>query len=416
MNQVEKKVLDEINIHEMVDYIKELISIKSLTGDEKKAQDNVASKLESIGMQVDTWRLDLDNLGEHPDFSMEVDRKEGYGVVGVTGGNTGKSLILNGHIDVVPVGEVSNWDYPPWQGTVKDGKIHGRGSVDMKSGLASAIYAVKAIRDAGVKLKGKVIIESVVGEEDGGIGTLSCVLRGYKSDGAVIMEPTQLKIAPAQAGALCFKITVQGQSAHACVREEGVSALEKFIPIHNALLELEKKRNKRVNDPLYANYELPIPLNMGKVQCGYWPSSVPETLIVEGRYGVAVGEDIELAKKEFTDALDNVVKTDPWLREHPPKVEWWGGQFKPARIPISDPIVKDVMASYNEVSGDSPVLEGVTYGSDMRHLVNVGDTPSVLFGPGDVRDSHKPNEAVRIDDLEITVKTLALTILRFCGY
>ena len=415
MNQLEKQALDSININEMVEYIRELISIKSITGDEKEAQENVAAKLKSIGMKVDTWSLDLDEISKHPDYSTEVDRTEGIGVVGVTGGDEGKTLILNGHIDVVPAGDESNWDSPPWAGTVKDGKIIGRGSVDMKGGLSCAIYAVKAIKDAGIKLKGKVIIESVIGEEDGGIGALACVLRGYKADGAIIMEPTELKLAPAQAGALCFRITVHGLSAHACVREEGVSALEKFIPIHNSLIALEKKRNKRVENPLYQNFELPIPLNMGKVQTGYWPSSVPETLVVEGRYGIDVEEDIEAAQKEFTDALDEVVQADPWLKEHPPTMEWWGGQFKPANIPVSDPIVKTVLSAYEDTTGVPPELEGVTYGSDMRHLVNVGNTPTVLFGPGDVRDSHKPNEAVLIKDLETTVRTLVLSILRFCG-
>ena len=416
MNQVEKRVLDSIDIDEMVGYICELISIPSMTGDEKEAQENVAAKLKSIGMEVDKWSLDLEELSKHPDYSIEVDRKEGTGVVGILGGDGGKSLILNGHIDVVPAGDESNWDNPPWQGTAKDGKVMGRGSVDMKGGLACAIYAVKAIRDAGVVLKGKVIIESVVGEEDGGIGALACVLRGYRADGAIIMEPTELKVAPAQAGALCFKITVHGLSAHACVREEGVSALEKFIPIHNALIELEKRRNERVDDPLYSNFKLPIPLNIGKVQTGNWPSSVPETLVADGRYGIEVDEDIESAQKEFTDALDAVVQADPWLREHPPKMEWWGGQFKPASIPVSDPIVETVVSAFSDTTGKSPELEGVTYGSDMRHLVNIGDTPTLLFGPGDVRDSHKPNEFVLIKDLKTTVRTLALSILRFCGY
>jgi acetylornithine deacetylase len=286
----------------------------------------------------------------------------------------------------------------------------------MKGRLVCAVYAVKAIRDSGINLKGKVIIQSVIGEEDGGIGTLACILRGYTGDGAIIMEPTELKLAPAQAGALCFRITVNGLSAHACVREEGISALEKFILIHERLIELEKERNRRVNNPLYSAFELPIPLNMGKVETGNWPSTVPETLVVEGRYGIMIDEDVKSAKKEFTDALDSVVQSDPWLKKHPPKMEWWGGQFNPASIPVSDPIVETVASAYSDTTENSPVFEGVTYGSDMRHLVNVGDTPTILFGPGDVRDSHKPNEFVKIEDLETTVRTLALTILRFCRY
>jgi acetylornithine deacetylase len=416
VNQIEKQVLENINTQEMIEYLQELISIQSVTGEEKPAQINIAQKLESIGMTVDYWSLDLEELSKHPDYSIEVDRTEGHGVVGSIGGQEGKSLILNGHVDVVSPGNESNWTYPPWQGTIKDGRIFGRGSVDMKGGLACAIYAVIAIMDSGVKLKGKVLIQSVISEEDGGIGTLATILRGYKGDGAIIMEPTELKIAPSQAGALCFRITVKGLSAHACVREEGVSALEKFILIHERLIGLEKERNSRVNNQLYSGFKLPIPLNMGKVQTGNWPSTVPETLVAEGRYGVMIDEDVDSAKKEFIDALNSVVQSDPWLKRNPPQLEWWGGQFNPASIPVGDPIVKTMASAYRDTTGNSPVFEGVTYGSDMRHLVNVGDTPTILFGPGNVRDSHKPDESVKIEDLMITVKTLALVILRFCGY
>lgn len=416
MNEIEKSVLDSIDVNGLIDYLCELIAIPSTTGNEKKAQENIATKLESFNIKVDKWDIDLEELKKHPDYSAEVERDNAVGVVGIWGGNSGRSLILNGHIDVVPAGDESNWDHPPWKGTIIDGKIMGRGSVDMKGGLVAAIYAIKAIQDSGVNLKGKVILESVIGEEDGGIGALATTLRGYTADGAVIMEPTELKIVPAQAGALCFRIKVNGLSAHACVRAEGVSALEKFILIHDALLDLEKTRNRRVTDPLYAGYELPIPLNMGKVQAGNWPSTVPETLIAEGRYGIAVGEDLDKAKKEFIDVLNNVVNSDPWLSEHPPEMEWWGGQFKPGSVPVTDPIVETVKAAYLDVAGEEPVLEGVTYGSDMRHLINLGKTPTVLFGPGDVRDCHRPNEAVVIEDLVTTVKALALIILRFCGY
>jgi len=417
MNKVEQKVLDRINFDEMLEYLCELIAVPSITGDEKKAQENIAAKLASIGMKVDKWDIDLEELAKHPDYSSEGVRKNAVGVVGMLGEESGgKSLILNGHIDVVPPGDESNWDYPPWKGTLIDGKVMGRGSVDMKGGLTCGIYAIKAIQDAGIKLKGKVILESVIGEEDGGIGALATTLRGYTADGAVIMEPTELKLSPAQAGALNFKIKINGLSAHACVREEGVSALEKFIPLYHALMKLEQRRNKRVTDPLYKSFKLPIPLNMGKVQTGNWPSSVPENLLLEGRYGVAVDEDITSAKQEFTDTLNSVVEADLWLKEHPIEMEWRGGQFKPANIPVSDPVVQTVKEAYVDTVGDEPILEGVTYGSDMRHLVNVGKTPTLLFGPGDVRNCHTPNEAVPISELETTVKVLALTILRFCGY
>ena len=130
--------------------------------------------------------------------------------------------------------------------------------------------------------------------------------------------------------------------------------------MYNALIELEKQRNQRVTDPLYAGYDLPIPLNMGKVQGGNWPSTVPESLVLEGRYGIAVDEDMEEAKKEFVNTLDKVVEADPWLREHPLEMEWWGGQFKSARVSVSDPIVQTVKTSYEDIVGEPPMLEGVT--------------------------------------------------------
>jgi len=416
LNDLEKRVLDAIDHDGLLDYLCELISIRSLTGEEGEAQRNVSEKMADIGLEVDSWVLDLESLRGHPDFSMEVDREEGMGVVGVYGEDRGgRSLILNGHVDVVPPGDESNWSYPPWKAIIDSGRVYGRGAVDMKGGLSCALFAVKAIRDAGVQLDGKLIVESVVGEEDGGVGTLASVLRGYTADGGVIMEPTELKIAPAQAGALCFRIKVHGQSAHACVREEGVSAIEKFMPIYAALTKLEKYRNLEVDDPLYSRYSLPIPLNLGKIQAGNWPSTVPESLVLEGRYGIGVGEDIEEARRVFEKTLSETVEADPWLREHRPDMEWWGGQFKPASIPVDDPIALTVDEAYRAITGSKAVYEGVTYGSDMRHLVNVGGTPTVLFGPGDVRTSHRPDEYVSIEDLRTTVNTLALTVLRFCG-
>ncbi len=338
MNDLEKRVLDAIDHDGLLDYLSELISIRSLTGEEGEAQRNVSEKMADIGLEVDSWDLDLETLREHPDFSMEVDRGEGTGVVGVYGEDRGgRSLILNGHVDVVPPGDDSNWSYPPWEATIDSGRVYGRGAVDMKGGLSCALFAVKAIRGTGIQLDGKLMIESVVGEEDGGVGTLASVLRGYTADGGVIMEPTELKIAPAQAGALCFRIKVHGQSAHACVREEGVSAIEKFMPIYAALTKLEKDRNSEVNDPLYSRYSLPIPLNLGKIQAGNWPSTVPESLVLEGRYGIGVGEDIEEARRVFEKTLSETVEADPWLREHRPDMEWWGASSSPRASPSTTP-------------------------------------------------------------------------------
>ena len=415
MNSIEKRVLGYLDAEELLKSVCDLIEIPSVTGAESAAQRLVASKMHEAGLDVDIWEIDLDTLKRNPHFSMGVDRKEGLGVVGTTGGTGGKSLILNGHIDVVSPGDESNWRHPPWKGTLEGGRLYGRGSVDMKGGLCCALHAVKAMREAGVKLSGRLMVESVVGEEDGGVGTLATVLRGYKADGAIIMEPTELKVAPAQAGSHCFRMRIKGLSAHACVREEGVSALDKFMPIYNALMNLEAKRNSEVRDPLYSHYRLPIPLNIGVVKCGAWPSSVPEDMVLEGRYGIGVDEDVFEAHRAFEDAVSATAGLDDWLSNHPPEIEWVGGQFNPARTPRDSMISTTVAKAYENATGSPAIYEGVTYGSDMRHLVNVGNIPTILFGPGDVRLCHRPDENVPVDELLKATRTIALTITRFCG-
>jgi acetylornithine deacetylase len=417
MNAVERRVLEAIDLPGLLRYLSELVAIRSLSGQETPAQESVAAQMERCGLSLDVWELDFAELSRHPAFSIEVERAHGLGVVGSLGEAAGgRSLIFNGHVDVVPAGDEANWRYPPWQGTVAGGRVYGRGALDMKGGLCCALFAAKAIHEAGVKLKGRLLIESVIGEEDGGVGTLAAVLRGYQADGAVVVEPTELIVAPAQAGALNFRVTVPGLSAHGCVREEGVSAIEKFIPLYQALLILEQERNRHFQDPLFARYSLPYPICVGTLQAGNWASSVAESLTFEGRYGVAVGENLKTARILLEKTLAHAAKADPWLRDHPPQLEWWGGQFAPAGIPADDPIVTAVSEALAEVRGYPAHLEGMTYGADMRLLVNEGRTPTVLFGPGDVRQAHRPDEYVPVIDLEIAVQTLALTALRFCGY
>jgi len=416
VERVESRVLDSIDVDGMIEYLCELVSIPSFGGRETDAQRSVAAKLRSIGLEVDVWDIDFDTLRSHPAFSMPIEREEGVGVVGVLGEERGgKSLILNGHIDTVSPGDEANWSHPPLKGTVSGGLVYGRGVADMKGGLCCAIFAAKAIKDAGVKLKGRLSVQSVIGEEDGGVGALATVLRGHTADAAVIMEPTELKMGPAHSGALAFSVTVPGKSAHACVREEGVSAIEKFIPLFNGLRALENQRNEPIDDPLYARYKIPYPINIGTVQGGTWPGSVPESLEFQGRVGVVVGEKVEDARRSVEEAISRVADADSWMREHRPLVEWSGYQFDPASIPMDHPLVETVKEAFTEATGEAAQLEGMTYASDMRHLVNTGRTPTLLFGPGDVRNAHGPDEYVEVDELIAATRTLAMTALRFCG-
>lgn len=421
----ERDVLDAVDEAALVRDLQDLVRIPSLDGDETAAQERVAALMARNGLSIDRWSIDMDQVRSHPSFSAEADRRDALGIVGIVGGagNGGRDLILNAHIDVVPAGEEARWTYGPWAGELAGGYVWGRGALDDKGGIVCALHAASALLKAGARLAGRLLVESVVGEEDGGTGTLAAVLRGHTADAAIVVEPTALAVVPAQAGALNFRLAVEGRAAHGCVREEGVSAFEKFLPLHEALLDLEQRRNERVKvadaaspRPLFGGHRLPIPLSIGVVQAGEWASTVPELLHSQGRYGVAVGESLPAARAELEAAVAAAADADEWLREHRPRVEWWGGQFAPAQTPLDSPVVNVLLDAGAAVCGRDLSIEGVTYGADMRLLVNDGGIPTVLFGPGDVKLAHRPDERVPVEQLVQATRTLALAALRFCGY
>jgi acetylornithine deacetylase len=193
---------------------------------------------------------------------------------------------------------------------------------------------VSALQRCGAPLRGDVLLASVQGEEDGGLGSFATLQRGWRADACVIPEPTSLGVVPANAGALTFRLRIPGLATHASRHLEGISAVGKLWPIWTALLELERVRNEDVH-ALFDRWELPYPICIGTVSSGVWASSVPDLLVAEGRMGVALGEPVEQARRAFEDAVAEACEANPWLRDHPVEVEWWGGQFASGQL--SDP-------------------------------------------------------------------------------
>ncbi|WP_420633210.1 ArgE/DapE family deacylase [Candidatus Palauibacter sp.] len=419
MTPEERRAAEAVDAERLFRLLGDLIAIESVANRETPAQERVAMEMRDIGLETDVWEIDFKRLRRHPAYTADVERHEGLGVVGIMGHTEGRSegrtLILNGHIDVVPAGETERWTRPPFELTRHAGRLFGRGVVDMKGGLCSALEAAWALRDAGVELDGALQIQSVIGEEDGGAGMLATIERGHTGDGAIVVEPTQFVIAPAQAGALSFRLTVPGLAAHGALREEGVDPVEKFIPVFQRLRALEAARNHDVADPLFRAEALPYALTMGRLQAGIWPSTVAESLVVEGRFGVAPGEDLAEARRALEDAVAEAADGDAWLLDHPPAVEWVGAQFAAARTDESDPVVSTLASAVQTLSGTPARLGGMRYGADMRLLVNQGHVPTVLFGPGDVRESHRPDESIRAQDLVEMGRILAVAAIRFCG-
>lgn len=402
----------------LVKFLQELVRAKSITGEEGiEAQPLVKSALQESGLRTESWTLSKSEFGKYSELMEKEDfNRHRTNVVGLLGGQPGLSdaiLTLNGHIDVVPAGV--GWKHDPYGGDLEDGKVFGRGSCDMKGGLAAAIFAARALVESGAyknlaedSSRPVLMIQSVCGEENGGIGTLSAILRGYVGDENIIAEPSNLDIVAAQCGCADFKITIDGKAAHGANRDYGVSAFEKFIPVFNALLDLEARRKKAKKEPLFKKIENAVPLSVGKVSAGDWNSTVPEELVAEGRYGVWPGETLEHARRQFGAVVSRVSKADSWLSKHPPKIEWVKPDWESAKISITSKLVCDLVSTYRFAERKNPVVAGETAGTDMRFFTNLAKKPALIFGPGDIRRAHFRDEYVSVDQVTRACKMYAL--------
>ena len=425
MSPAQSRVLETVDAMTatMVAAVSTLVKIPSISGtdEENVAQHHMASLMNEGGLETDLWPIDLDEMFAQSDFpGVEVDRREAWGLIGrLPGAGSGSgdapTLMLNGHVDVVPIGDPNAWTFPSFDGAIRDGNLHGRGSCDMKAGLIAAHWAVQAIRSSGVRLRGDLLLAAVQGEEDGGLGTYALLRRGWRADACLIPEPTDLDVVPANGGSLTFRLKVHGHATHASRRTEGVSAIEKFWPIWQALGELETCRHAHV-DPMAARWKLAHPLSIGTVHAGDWASSVPDLLVAEGRLGVALDEPVENARAEFESAVAAACQADDWLRDHPVEVEWWGGQFASGRLSADSDLVDRMQRAHGVASGQRPHdVWAAPYGSDLRLLVGQGGIPTLQYGPGDVALAHGPDELVPVEDIAITARALALIALDICG-
>jgi len=397
--------------------LQEWVREASVQGNERSIQEKIADRLSRMGLEVDLWVMEGEALIRHPYFvSPRTTFENSPNVVGVwkgTGG--GCSLILNGHVDVVPAGDRAQWDRDPFSGQVIGGKLYGRGATDMKGGNLSSLLAIQTLQSLGVRLKGDVIFQSVVEEESGGAGTLATILRGYRADAALIPEPTNMKIFPKQQGSMWFRLTVKGRSAHGGTRYEGVSAIEKALLVVQEIARLEKERNDRITDPLYAKLPIPIPINIGVIEGGKWPSSVADLVKLEGRMGVAPGEDMETAKSEMAAALLRLAERDQWFAEHPVELEWFGARWVPGSVDEDHPLMKLLQKSFVSVTGQPAVVEASPWGTDGGLLTVLADTPAIVVGPGVTQVAHYPNEYIELDAVFQCAEIFALTMLEWCG-
>ena len=398
--------------------LRAIVRIPSLTGREETVAADLADRLAAAGMAVETISPDPASIRADPDWpGEETERSSLPLILGRMGRPGRRRVILSGHIDVVPPGDLATWTADPWGGEIRDGALYGRGACDMKGGVAAILAAVRALAGSGLaeRLGGELLVALVPGEEDGGQGTLAAIRAGATGDLAIITEPSNLDIVVAHAGAITFRLTVPGRAAHASQRREGVSALDNLFAVLRALEADEAARNAAETDPLMTVLGLPYPTIVGIVSGGEWASTVLDRVVAEGRYGVRLGQTPAEAARDLRRAIDDANEAVPFLRDHPVTVEIVGGEFGSGRVPSDHPLPAGLASAAEAVTGRRPALLGEPYGADMRLFINVGGTPCVMYGPGDVKVAHSADEHVPLAEVEECARVLAAWVVRELG-
>jgi acetylornithine deacetylase len=389
-----------------------LVRIPSITGTERAAAASLVELARSYGLDAELVAYDLAAARAAAGYpGEEATRTELFGAEVTLRGSDSDAprLCLNGHIDVVRPG-TEPWERDPWSGELADGVVHGRGSVDMKGGIVAALHALVALRAAGEQPRGDVVLQVVSSEEDGGLGSFAALRRDSRFAACLIPEPTELRIVCAHGGALTFNGTVRGRTAHAALRLEGVSAIDRYVPIHVALHAHEREVNSRPRHPLLADHPLPYPLLVGQLSAGRWSSQVPEELRFEGRLGVEVGVSPAQARADFEAAV--AAATDD--AGPPVEIAWTGGQFASGETRADDPWVRDLEQAATTELGAAPELVGVGYATDMRLFCALG-IPCVMFGPSGIRFAHAVDERVEIADLVTVARVMVRAVQAFAA-
>lgn len=387
---------------------------------EEECQTYMRGQFSALGMEVDEWEV-------------LPGRRDVVGTL--KGEGDGRSLILNGHIDVVPAGDPSAWPHDPWSGDVIDGQLWGRGSCDMKGGVTAGIGALRILQEAGIKLKGDIVFQSVVDEETGGPGTRSTIDRGYRADAAIVLEPTSGQIVPVQGGLYWTNIIVRGFGGHAGARYRSVhaggqgrpvNAIEKATKIIGAIQELERHWGNTKVHPLMPLGITTINPGMIAGGSGASPNGLPATFkayanmadycIIGLDLKYLPSEDGDTVKAEFEDYIARFSASDPWLAEHPPEIQWAANDlhFPPCDTPLDHPLVRATAEAFSAVVGP-PEFRGYEAVTDLGFLAQAG-IDGLIYGPGSIPRSHGTDEYIEISDLFSATEVLALAIADFCGH
>lgn len=393
----------------------DLVSVSSETGDEEAVVDMVASWLHPVADEVDQWVTPMADLETDPAYpGREVERDRVPVVAArIAGSRPGPTVMLTGHVDVVPVGDPVLWSRDP-AGELDGDVLYGRGAADMKGGIVAAVEAFSELAGGDRDFAGELRFVAVPGEEDGGTGTLAAIRRGWTGDLVIVPEPTSGPDGPqvvvAHGGALTYTVEVAGRSAHAAKRLEGESAIDHFLTVYREVQRLEKELNEAERNPAMIATGLPYPTTVGVVHGGVWASNVMESLTAELRVGVTLDESIAEAEARFERTLRAAIAGDPWLDANPPRIERTGAAFGSSSIDPAHPVVGALQAAAETVTGRRPGTIGVPYGCDMALWIREAGAACAVYGPGDVARAHAVDERVSVSEIATVADILGRAV------
>lgn len=418
-NQAKEKVcrLIESKKEETVQVLRTLVQIPTPVGKEAEGQKYIQDLYSNLGLKVISFEADYEKVSQHKAFSESGWAfKDRPNIIGILEGESesARSLILNGHIDVVSPEPVDEWSFPPWEGKIVGNRLYGRGACDMKAGLVANYFALKSLLEAGFKPKGTVMLHSVIEEEaGGGGGTLACLLEGFTADGFIASEPP-MKIVIAHTGVHYFRVKVKGKPAHAGSAHTGVNAIGKMNLIYQALVELDKKRARENHYPLFEkDSDRSCHLNIGTYKAGDWPSTVAGWAEIECRIAHIPSEKFDEVRNQVEQVVNDIAHRDEWLNKHPPEIVWFGWNADPWEQNSDDPFVVAFNSCAEKVLGSRIDIVGEPVALDAR-FAQYFNIPALAFGPNGA-SVHGVNEYVDLDSVIDCAKVLASFIIEWCG-
>ncbi|TNC12909.1 ArgE/DapE family deacylase [Methylobacterium terricola] len=393
-------------------------AIPSTRGQEGPCQDMMADLLRARGYAVDDWRIDQDELRHLPGFGpVETDFSRARTVVGTYRPERahGRSLILQGHCDVVPAGPLDMWTRPPFQPVEEDGWLYGRGVGDMKSGTIAALYALDALKAAGLAPQGRIHVQSVIEEESTGLGALSTLQRGYRAEACLIVEPTSGRLMRAQTGVIWFRLKVRGEPAHAAHAAVGFNAIKAAYHLIQALEGLEAEWNERAKGHRhFGAVAHPLNLNVGIIRGGEWASSVPAWCDVDCRIGLLPGWSVAECQREIAACVARAAADHPFLAQSPPEVVW-SGFLSPGYEVTGAEAAEAVLAEAHGAGWGGPLEESLFTGlTDARFYGLDYGIPAFCYG-ATIENAHAFNERANVESLRKLTRTVALFVAGWCG-